>query len=620
MTAAIDTLTTENLVLYGVEYDPAKPTPHKSTQHKNAFLRNPPGEDRFFHFKEYAKFYFPKLTEDNWNPWTDRVLHALCDNQYGTFDGPAESRFISFTGCASASKTWSIGVFASCWWHMDPKNSAVVLTSTTKDAMSRRAWPVIQDMDRNRYGWERDKETDKIVWKPDRFGNMIDSKHIWQAEKGDSKHSIICQALDKGELQHAIENLKGQHTPRRMIVIDEANQTHESIYANVSNARKGCQCLIVVFIGNAIAKLDWHGRVCEPADGWNSIRVEDEVWRTRGVPEYQIDPGWCFHFDGEKSPNVIGCPKHRAGKKTVYPYLYTWEDYKKAREMGRTKEIGYWANDRGFWCADDLKNTVVTETMIDMYDAYGKDRPFIFASRPKALAAFDPAFGGDAAVYVAGLLGRLEDGKLALKVTDWTEIHGVAASKLPMENQYFAQLKSLNESKGVAGDCFGLDEEGLGSGIAGLMQADWSMNIHRVAFGGKASDMVASKEDPRPGHEVYNNRVTELWFSIRYAITGGVLQGINRDCAIQLCGREYEYLNRGRYEVVTKAECKKRIGRSPDHADALAVLVDVARQHGLVGGAIPAQRGPDKSWSTFAEKAHEPMNEDGQYREADTYS
>lgn len=541
----------------------------------------PEMEERLVHFKRYCAGYYPNI---EFNPWTDRVLDACLNRKYETRQGNTTIRVVCLTGCATASKTFSVNVFAAVWWLLDPLNSAVVITSTTKDAMSQRSWPIIMEMYSNRQGGA--------------FGNMIASKHKWQAAEGNDKHSILCQALQKGDIPRAIENVKGVHTPRRLIIVDEANETHESILAAIPNARKGCQEFLVIIIGNARSRLDQHGRLCEPRLGWSSLTIDSGIWQTKGISEYQIPPGWCHHFDGEKSPNVL------AGK-TIWPYLYSWEDHQAALHGGEEyrHSIGYWSNDRGFWPADDLKFTVLSETMIERHQAYDTFKKFVFVKVVKKLGALDPAFGGDKPMFCVGTLGELEDGKLALQLEKGIELKIHATSKEPADYQLYEQVQRICADEKIEHDGFGIDSTGTGRGVAAILVHEWSDQIMQVEFGGAASDAPASETDSRPGNEVYWNRVTELWWHVREAVTGEVIRGIYREAAIQFCGREYEIRGR-KYFVVPKDECKKRIHRSPDDADAISIMVEVAKQHGLIGGATPRRNPTELKWLDFANKSH----------------
>lgn len=593
---------------YGIEWE-AKPAEWECDQY--AFLFGAPkGLGRYEHFKRFCSWHFPDL---DWNPWFDRIVRTVTEEKYELRAGDTRTRFIALTGCATSGKTYTVGTFAYIWWSMAPLESAVMLTSTTGKAMRQRMWPVIREAYQTRLGpvWAELRKPRTLEyfpplkgWDKKPVGHLINSQYIIQARPGDDQHSIICQPVESGEVNKAVANIQGQHTPRRMIVIDEANETPEAIYAAIANARKGCRELIVVFIGNATSKLDMHGMVCEPLEGWNSITVESDHWQTAGVKEYQIDPGWCFHFDGWKSPNVV------LGK-TKWSYLYTYENFLSAKAAGIEKTLRYWAYDRGMWPADDLAFTVLTASMLTQHDAYGK---FIFHGPVIKIAGLDPGFGGDDCILRLADLGRDEKGRLVCQLTKTHYLMADVTREEAVDYQLAHQAIKLLKEYGVEPDGFGLDSTGTGRGIAAITQEEWSYGIVKVEFGGAPSDDPASAEDLRPGTEVYDRCVTQLWWDVRECVTAEVLKGFTRQEAIEFCGREYR-MKAKKYCLETKEETKERIRRSPDHADADAVLVRVARRHGLIGGAVPRVHDRIRSWEKLARVEAELVGTDTAYSE-----
>jgi hypothetical protein len=585
--------------------------PYRWESEGEAFLHRPVGAlGAYEHFRNYCSFHYPDL---EWNPWFERIVRVLVEEKYEVRVGAVRTRFIALTGCATSGKTYTVGTFAYIWWEMEAGESAVMLTSTTGKAMRQRMWPVIREIYQSRLGpvlEETKKErSEKYApgvkgWAKEPMGHLINSQYIVQAEAGDDRHSIICQPVESGEVNKAVANIQGQHTPRRMIVIDEANETPEAIYAAIANARKGCRELIVVFIGNATSKLDMHGMVCEPAEGWGSITVESREWRTGGVKDYQIDAGWCFHFDGWKSPNVTG-------GKTIYPYLYTYENYLAAKAAGIETTPRYWSYDRGMWPEDGLLNTVLTATMLSQHNGYGR---LIFTGAVRRLAGLDPGFGGDDCVLRIGEFGEVEGVKKGLQLEKTFILRADATKQEAVDYQLAHQAIKILKDEKVQPEDFGLDSTGTGRGIAAIMQEEWSYAILKVEFGGKPSDDPASVEDPRPGTEVYDRCVTQLWWDVRECVTGGVVKGFTRQEAIEFCGREYE-TKRGKYSIETKDETKARIRRSPDHADAVAVLVRVARQQGLIGGAVPSVGDRVSTWTRLAQKETELIDVESAYIE-----
>lgn len=546
---------------------------------------NPPhGLGRYEHFLRAAKGFLPSI---EWNPWLELQIQSLTDDRYAIQHGPVSVRFVSWTGCGSAGKTHSAGFYAYLWWLAAPEKSSVTLTSTSKTAIGQRVWPVIQKL----HGDIIDP------WTGDQLeaGHIIDSSKMLQAAKGDSKYAIHAIAVEKGELQKAINGIKGRHTERMMLIVDEANTTPTAVFECIPNMSKGCRELVVLVIGNAISRFDTHGRCCEPEAGWNSIGVMDTQWKTKGVPEWGIDPGVCIHFDGERSPNVIR-------KNTLWPYLYSYEDHKRRRHD--PKSIQYWSQDRGFWPLEGLVNTVLSEVMIDKYDGRGE---FLFSTYSQPVAGLDPGFGGDKCIARFGVIGDIGAGKLGVMLTDIVEIEAQVDDPNELDYQIARRFIAECKARQVEPRYAGVDSTGIGRGVYAVIATEWSTQVNRVEFGGSASELPASLDDPRPAKQVYDRKVTEIVFSVRELLVAGQLRGLKHDEITQFCTREYSM--RGKLvRLDTKEEVKKKLGRSPDEADSVGILVHVARLNGvMIASGIQVSRSAD--WRKLSRDVGAALNE-----------
>jgi hypothetical protein len=92
--------------------------------------------------------------------------------------------------------------------------------------------------------------------------------------------------------------------------------------------------------------------------------------------------------------------------------------------------------------------------------------------------------------------------------------------------------------------------------------------------------------------EHYSKRVSELHFSVRYAIEARQIRGLTNEVRDELCAREWKRTKLDKIEVETKDETKDRLGRSPDLADHAAILVEGARR---LGFAIARLQAPEIS-------------------------
>ena len=157
---------------------------------------------------------------------------------------------------------------------------------------------------------------------------------------------------------------------------------------------------------------------------------------------------------------------------------------------------------------------------------------------------------------------------------------------------------------------FAIDSTGEGGGLADIMMREWSPLINRVEFGGKASNLPVSLEDGRESHEVYANRVTELWFSMREWVQHGQVGGLDRETIIEFCQRLFNDEKR-KIVVERKADMKGRIGCSPDLADAAVLIIDMARKMGA--GELTSAISKDDHWGDFADRNNNIYTEDNLY-------
>lgn len=510
------------------------------------------GLGREQHFINALKLLWPKL---EWNDWLDWQVRQFCAPENWIIDGSSKFLNINCTGCATSSKTFTWSLIALTWWLAGPFESRVAICSIQHQMIRSRVWPVI---------------IGHMNQLPGKIGHLIDSKTTIQATRGDDKHSIFGQAVATGETAKAVQKLAGIHPRRYMIVVDEAPGTPEAVFESVGNASKACAEFILVTLGNATSRMDPHGRICEPVDGWMSINQDTGQWRTRGVREWAIKPGVCLHFHGKRSPNV------RRGK-TIFSYLYSFENWKDAK--GREDTLDYWKMDAGFWPPEGISNTIFDEATVEKVGA--KDT-VLFRSMKDKLGAMDPAYGGDEPVLRFANLGDMEDGKRVLQCVEKVPLRLSEEDRLPVDYQLARQAIEACKARGVKPECFALDITGRGAAIRSIMVEEWSPLVVGVEFGGAPSSTPVSADDGTLCKDAYDRRVTELWYNARELLLASQLKGLDVETVRQFCSRTYGYKGQGRKKCVEpKEECKLRLGRSPDDADTVAILVELARQRGL---------------------------------------
>ena len=547
---------------------------------KVGFLLNPDRKGRYYHLRRLIGLVW---NDSNiaWNPWLEDQLKSLTDDKHLHKIGNTTVRFVAWTGPGASGKTFASGLYAMSWFMASPENSCVTLTSTSKSAMGGRVWAVIKDLFADGYDPDTGYPFD---W------HIVNSRKILQWPAGDEKHNIACFAVEEGELMKSVDKIKGRHTERMLLIVDEANGTPEAIFNVIPNMLKGCKELVVLVFDNAGDMYGNHGRCCEPKAGWESVSVDSESWETKGVQDWGLPPGLCKHYDGQKSPNVL------AGK-TIYPHIYSWENWQTALKHP-TDSIHFWSQDRGYWAPSGTSTTVFSAPLISRCDGAGFNP---IHNNREVYAFLDPGFGGDRCCAQFAEVGVTEAGLFVIQIGTPIYIEPRINNEAERDYQIANQFAEECRHRGVNPDNAGTDATAIGRGVYAILAANWSMSVKRVEWGGRASDKPSSRIDGRPAHEIYGDRVTELWFSVRDFMEAGQLKGLYPEAIKQACSRQYTISGR-RYFLNTKRECKAALGYSPDEMDAIAGLVEVVRMNGFIA-QTKIVNSPDVGWDRFRQEA-----------------
>lgn len=492
-----------------------------------------------------------------WHNWTERLVLALCENPLN-----------AFPGCQGSAKTFNVAGFAVVWWLAAPRISSVTFVSTSIKSLRRRGWAEIQ------------KCFTKIPGP--RVGNFIDSKMIWQIVKGDDKNAIIGKAVEEGSVTKVADDIKGVHTKRQMIVIDEATAVPDAIWDAIENlyaypTSSGGEFLLVA-MANPRSRLERFGQFMEPANGWLSVSTDDEDWDGKPQPQYGGLPVRVTRFDAEKSPNIVQ-------GRIVSRHLPTDRSVEAARKnSGGGNSPGYWTNWRGFPPPEGLTKTVFSYSALEKHEAYGRH---IFTGRNFfIIGSLDPARGGDRVALRFARLGETTDGKWGIQSEPPKVIPVDTTSSNPIDYQIVEQVRRECERILINGEEYQCKPEHLiiddtgDAGVGDIANRIWSPDIYRVKFSWAASEDPCSLEDIRRANEVYQNRITEMHFRARDAVNSAQLKGVDKETAIELCNREFDD-SKKKIRLQDKKEYKVKFGKSPDLGDTLVMLLEMARKLGF---------------------------------------
>lgn len=391
---------------------------------------------------------------------------------------------------------------------------------------------------------------------------MVNSpKPAIRASKDDFVHGIYVIPVEQGDIDKAVNAIKGYHSTRMLIIRDECDAVSQAIIDVESNLRIGTEEFQTIDLGNLPSVLNPLGRQMTMAEGKPITEAMGSEWMSaKGIK--------CRRFDGEQSPNILDRTKRWTG-------LMTEEDRADIeRQAGGRNTRTYYVMVRGLPPPEGVDDTVASEALLQAHHAFDS---VTWRSGFILSASLDPGFGGDKCCYRTFKRGLDTDNKMRAECHEVITIPITTGDPTnPPEYQIAAKVKDLCQSRGIPPDEFIAGTTGIGSGTAATLQREWSPKIHTCEEGGAPSDMIVSEEDPRPAKEIYDRRVTELWFSIREYVISEILRKIDEITAIQLCQRKWDY--KGKKKCIQK---KEEMPSSPNEADGLAFYVELLRRKGI---------------------------------------
>lgn len=498
-----------------------------------------------------------------WHPDLETALEEYCSvTAYGE---------TLVTGPASGGKTFGAAIYVLLSVLCDPENTGALVCSTTLQGLKMRLWGDIRKLFLHIAQYAEFREF-----------NLVDSLTHLQSDKGNPKRGILGVAVAEGNEAKAMGKIIGFHPPRLFVVVDELTDVSWAIIEALNNLFTAKKKAHFMGIANAASIFDSHGKMCEPEEGWNSITVESTRWKTKRG-------GTCIHFDGFRNPNVTS-------GKVIFDFLLQQKDIDETAKNYGENSPQMWRMRRGFWCPEGTVSTVLSEPLINNFMCMQKAS---WESTFTMFAGLDPAFeGGDRCVLRFGKSGKDAAGRSVLELCG---IHVIKpdVSKFkerPLEYQIADQVIALCNKEGVTPEHFGMDVTGAGAGLAAIIAEEWKAPIHRVHFAESPSELPCGPTDSRPCNEVYKNKVTELWYYLRMVVMGYMLKGLDAETAVELCARRYEV--KAKIVVESKSDMKSRPGaKSPDLADALAVLADTVKHSGgLIPAASKAMQSVNRQW------------------------
>ncbi len=511
--------------------------------------------DVFEHRKERIKALWPNNYE--FHSWSERRLRSTVDYNWVGWAGPG--------GCG---KTTDAAVQGLEYWLQAPDRTAVIVCSTTMKMLRKRIWAQMAYYHQN------------LPTNIGSVGELIDSDTMIRWKKGDTKNGIFGMAVEEGPVDEIVNNLIGIHTHRVWLMLDELQGVREAIMKATRNMAKN-PVFKFTGMGNPEDHNDLLGRLCEPIGGWATFDENVDSWEINPGPS--MGKGWCERFHGTRSPAVLD-PAFAIRA----PWMINQEqiDADLRSVKGNDKDPGYCSQTLGLWPSTGLESTVLDIPVIEKFKCREKA---IWTHGFTRVASLDPAFteGGDKKILQFGRMGEVheDEGKRWVIMLDETvevPIDGSPNAK-PVEYQIVTFCKDTCNLKGVTRSNFATDSSGIGRGLKSVFDVEWG-EVEGVEFGGKPTDRPVDESDQKQCDEAYDRMSTELNLAVRTFAMANGLRGLGKEAEIQFCARKTFYKNK-KTIVEKKSDMKLRTQRSPDEADAVAILVELCRRKGAIASS-----------------------------------
>lgn len=546
------------------------------------------------------------------NTFFSAVIHGLCD-----------SNEVMLTGPASAGKTCPVAAYNLCAFYANPNRTTALISTTSIKGADMRLWGEIRDLHMSakfKVGYVL--ESVKAIT----FDKGFETRGERGSQERDLRNSLTVVAIPAGaEGRGAVRSIIGTKNEIVIWSIDELPEMSDGLLGDATANLESNPFFQLNGIGNAKPGNNPHRSACEPEGGWDGHNPHTTpyggLWTTK-------TGGLCVFLDGHKSPNCA--PEFSDSPKSALPFQFLSNPIANKRNAERfgqgdieagMRTLSYFRMNRGIWPEGDVESTVLTKTKV-MRTGCNKDVTSWTADARKTYAGCDPAFatGGDGFIVCFGERGREITGKEVLRVdSEGIRIEIDAESKQEYAKSAAVATVAALKRRGVEPRDFGIDVSSDGGIIAQAIMQEWgSTEIKLISSQGKPTNLPISVVDPRPAHEVYDRRVSELWLSLGVAVDLGIIRNYNcfSRYARDHFTRQFETVSGGRLSIETKPDFKSANGRSPDDGDAFVYLWDMVRNDGIELTSISASEPvvTDGDWSGIR-----PAGRDAWEMEDDSY-
>lgn len=343
----------------------------------------------------------------------------------------------------------------------------------------------------------------------------------------------------------------------------------------------------------------------EPIEGWPSVKDIEKTtcWDTR------FYKGRCVNLIGTDSPN-FDTPE---GIRPPFDGLINRYSIKVVEHAYSKNSMQFYSQCVGKMMMNFVGKRVLTKEVCEEHGAFSS---CVWKNTSVTRIGFlDPAWGGDQADRcIWGYLefGNDQNDKEVIRFCEYKNIPLIMTSDVLPDDQIAEFIKREAHDRNILPANIFYDSTGRGTTGAAFARVFGSTPPVPIAFGDKPTsrpvryDMFVTEPNGmrrlKRCDEEYGKFVSEMWFAVRHIVECGQMRELDPEVVREFSMREYMIKPGNKTDVETKDITKKRMGCSPDLADAFAVGVEGARQRGFhirrLGEDVISEQGDPDAWIT----------------------
>lgn len=569
----------------------------KEENGKNSYLVKTPYEDdigllnlrhpAWLHLELYRKLTVPDLKYQHlkkardifwptkiWHDWTERRFRAHCEDW----------NFISQAGGGSKGKSYDWADIAILFYFANPLERRVTVASTTLASLKGRVWGYltasIKDMRiQPQYTYKVSPNPQVLPIIPD---HLVKAKGRGKITD-DTLHGMFAVTARLGDDDQAVASWIGYHPKDKLLVIlDEGTDMPMSITNTFANLNSHPEKFQLAIIGNSKSTNDMHGVLSTPLNGWDSVSIDIEQWRT-------VQPnGICQYFNPYRCPAITHPDPEM--RKTLSRFLIGKENLQqKERELGVDSEQFY-RFVLGFWKSKSTENTTVSDKFLKDFSPR-KAIQWSGYYPIQRVASFDFAISqdGDNPMISIANVGQDIDGGVKVDFAGSTslfKLHLSAIADKSFERQLAEQVVDLLTRYGVKMTNFAIDVTGQGRAIGEVIMMVNEKKGYPLGIGTPLKIYSMSQHNKNKRKESAPDlcpmSTHELYLDFRSYIEKDSIRGLDETTINQLVNRQIERKG-DRVFLESKKDYKRRMSaignpHSPDEADARALCIQVVKQ------------------------------------------